>query len=137
MKANEDKREYTYCMVRFSNAHSEFSYLTEDRSIKEGDFVKVPFGSRNIARTGLVMRVLKCTGDDAPYPPDKTKYVLGKTEKPETWDVPKQRHAETEPEPAKVSGSQAEATDKNIGSSLQGSGKIGIRKDQNLQGLDA
>ena len=118
METSEDKRSYIYCMVRFSNAKLEFSYLTDDESMQAGDFVKVPFGNRNIERTGLVMHVLKCTEEDAPYPPEKTKYVLGKTEKPETWDVPRQRPAEAEHE-INTPKSQAEAAEKNRDTSLQ------------------
>ena len=119
METSEEKRSYIYCMVRFSNAKLEFSYLTDDESIQAGDFVKVPFGNRNIERTGLVMRVLKCTEEDAPYPPEKTKYILRKTEKPETWDVPRQRPAETEREHVNAPEPQAEATEKNRDTSLQ------------------
>ena len=108
MQANVEKREYTYCMVRFSNSQFELSYRTDDESIQAGDFVKVPFGNRNIERTGLVMRVLKCTEEDTPYPPKKTKYVLGKTEKPETWDVPRKKPAEATREHTKASESKVE-----------------------------
>ena len=92
MKMNADTHEntkYIYCMIRFSNATHQFSYITDDASIKEGDFVKVPFGKNNRERIGLVMRIIHCTEENAPYPPEKTKLVIEKNERPEDWDVPK------------------------------------------------
>lgn len=94
MATNTDKQakqQYTYCKVRFSSSRFELSYITEDESIRAGDFVKVPFGRENEERVGLVMRVISCTSEDTPYPPEKTKHVLEKTEQPEDWDVPKQK----------------------------------------------
>ena len=76
-------------MIRFSNVTHQFSYITDDASIKEGDFVKVPFGKNNRERIGLVMRIIHCTEENAPYPPEKTKLVIEKNERPEDWDVPK------------------------------------------------
>ena len=84
-----ENAKYIYCMIRFSNVTHQFSYITDDASIKEGDFVKVPFGKNNRERIGLVMRIIHCTEENAPYPPEKTKLVIEKTERPEDWDVPK------------------------------------------------
>lgn len=84
--ANE---EYIYCMVRLRHTKFLFSYITEDEMIREGDFIRVPFGAENIEDIGLVVKVVKCLGKDAPYPPYKTKMIIEKTEKPEDWDVPK------------------------------------------------
>ncbi len=98
MKMNADTHEntkYIYCMIRFSNATHQFSYITDDASIKEGDFVKVPFGKNNRERIGLVMRIIHCTEENAPYPPEKTKLVIEKTERPEDWDVPKPKKTAT------------------------------------------
>lgn len=102
MATNTDKQakqQYTYCKVRFSNSRFELSYLTEDESVRAGDFVKVPFGRDNEERVGLVMRVIPCTSEDAPYPPEKTKHVLEKTEQPEDWDVPKKKKTRERAEP--------------------------------------
>lgn len=102
MAANTDKQvkqQYTYCKVRFSNTRFELSYLTEDESVQTGDFVKVPFGRDNEERVGLVMRVIPCTSEDAPYPPEKTKHVLEKTEQPEDWAVPKKKKTRERAEP--------------------------------------
>ena len=102
MATNTDKQakqQYTYRKVRFSNSHFELSYLTEDESVRAGDFVKVPFGRENEERVGLVMRVIQCTSEDVPYPPEKTKYVFEKTEQPEEWDVPKKKKTRERAEP--------------------------------------
>lgn len=93
------KQQYTYCKVRFSNSRFELSYIIEDESVQAGDFVKVPFGRENEERVGLVTQVISCTSEDAPYPPEKTKYVLEKTEQPEDWDVPKKKKTRERAEP--------------------------------------
>ena len=102
MATNTDKQakqQYIYCKVRFSNSHFELSYITEDESVRAGDFVRVPFGRENEERVGLVTQVISCTSEDAPYPPEKTKHVLEKTEQPEGWDVPKQKKTRERAEP--------------------------------------
>lgn len=102
MATNTDqqaKQQYTYCKVRFSSSRFELSYITEDESIRAGDFVKVPFGRENEERVGLVTQVISCTSEDAPYPPGKTKHVLEKTEQPEGWDAPKQKKTPERAEP--------------------------------------
>lgn len=93
------KQQYTYCKVRFSNSRFQLSYIIEDESVQAGDFVKVPFGRENEERVGLVTQVISCTSEDAPYPPEKTKYVLEKTEQPEDWDVPKKKKTRERAEP--------------------------------------
>lgn len=93
------QQQYIYCKVRFSSTRFPLSYLTEDESVRAGDFVKVPFGKENEERVGLVVRVIPCTREDAPYPPEKTKHVLGKTEQPKNWDVPKQKKTRERAEP--------------------------------------
>ena len=95
----QSKQQYTYCKVRFSSSRFELSYITEDESIRAGDFVKVPFGRENEERVGLVTQVISCTSEDAPYPPGKTKHVLEKTEQPEGWDAPKQKKTPERAEP--------------------------------------
>ena len=102
MATNTDKQakqQYTYCKVRFSSSRFELSYITEDESIRAGDFVKVPFGRENEERVGLVTQVISCTSEDAPYPPEKTKHVLEKIEQPEGWDAPKQKKTPERAEP--------------------------------------
>lgn len=80
-------QEYIYCMVRFGNATRTFSYITEDESLRAGEFVSVPFDKEDRVRVGQVMKVIRCTEADAPYPPERTKYVLARAEKPAQWDT--------------------------------------------------
>lgn len=80
-------QEYIYCMVRFGNATRTFSYITEDESLRAGEFVLVPFGKEDRVRVGQVMKVIRCTEADAPYPPERTKHVLARAEKPAQWDT--------------------------------------------------
>ncbi len=80
-------QEYIYCMVRFGNATRTFSYITEDESLRAGEFVSVPFGKEDRVRVGQVMKVIRCTEADAPYPPERTKHVLARAEKPAQWDT--------------------------------------------------
>lgn len=56
MATNTDKQvkqQYTYCKVRFSSSRFELSYITEDESIRAGDFVKVPFGKEIVYGSGM------------------------------------------------------------------------------------
>ena len=45
-----------------------------------GDFVLVPVGNRNAEKTGRVTDIFVCSAQDAPYPPEKAKFVLRKSE---------------------------------------------------------
>ena len=74
----EENTEYIYCEVEFEGASRKYSYITEDESIKEGDTVVVPIGSRNLETMGVVANVIRCTGKNAPYPPSKTKRIIRK-----------------------------------------------------------
>lgn len=73
----EENTEYIYCEVDLG-ASRKYAYLTEDESIKEGDTVVVPIGSRNLEKIGIVAHVNRCTGKNAPYPPSKTKRIIRK-----------------------------------------------------------
>lgn len=80
-------QEYIYCMVRFNDLNWTFSYITEDESLLAGEFVSVPFGKEDRVRVGQVVKVLHCTEADAPYPPERTKHILARAEKPAQWDI--------------------------------------------------
>ena len=70
---------------------SQCAYLTGGLPLAVGDFVVVPVGNRNAEKTGCVTDVFVCSAQDAPYPPEKAKFVLRKSErsaapeKSETW----------------------------------------------------
>ncbi len=78
ISSEEENTEYIYCEVGFEGASRKYSYITDDQSIREGDKVVVPFGSRNLEAIGVVANVIRCTGKNAPYPPSKTKRIISK-----------------------------------------------------------
>ena len=63
-------------------------YLTGGLPLAVGDFVVVPVGNRNAEKTGRVTDVFVCSAQDAPYPPEKAKFVLRKAERPATPEEP-------------------------------------------------
>ena len=68
---------------------SQCAYLTGGLPLAVGDFVVVPVGNRNAEKTGRVTDVFVCSAQDAPYPPEKAKFVLRKAERPATPEEPK------------------------------------------------
>ena len=80
---------YQFCKVQFKDGGSPYAYLTGGLPLAVGDFVVVPVGNRNAEKTGRVMDVFVCSAQDAPYPPEKTKFVLRKAERPATPEEPK------------------------------------------------
>jgi len=60
-----------------------YSYLTDESDIGVDDFVLVPFGSENQEKIGQVVSVQSCSAENAPFPPSKTKRIIGKAEKQE------------------------------------------------------
>ena len=71
---------YQFCNVQFKDGGSPYAYLTGGLPLAVGDFVVVPVGNRNAEKTGRVTDVFVCSAQDAPYPPEKTKFVLRKSE---------------------------------------------------------
>lgn len=80
---------YQFCKVQFKDGGSPYAYLTGGLQLAVGDFVVVPVGNRNAEKTGCVTDVFVCSAQDAPYPPEKTKFVLRKAERPATPEEPK------------------------------------------------
>lgn len=74
----EETTEYIYCEVEVEGVSRNYSYITDDENICEGDRVVVPLGSGNIEVSGVVTNIIRCIGKDAPYPPSRTKKVLRK-----------------------------------------------------------
>ena len=56
-------------------------YLTGGLPLAVGDLVVVPVGKQNAEKTGCVTDVFVCSAQDAPYPPEKAKFVLRKAER--------------------------------------------------------
>ena len=80
---------YQFCKVQFKDGGSPYAYLTGGLPLAVGDFVLVPVGNRNAEKTGRVTDIFVCSAQDAPYPPEKAKFVLRKAERPATPEKPK------------------------------------------------
>ncbi len=73
-----DKREFIFCDVLTDESDKSYYYLSDIIDLCEGDIVEVPFGDVGKKVKGTVMKIGKYTLDNAPYPPNKTKYILRK-----------------------------------------------------------
>ena len=74
------KDELIFCKVQFGGYGSPYSYLTDDESLKAGDWVVVPVGSSGSESTGKIESIEYCTAEDAPYPIDAIKKIIRKAE---------------------------------------------------------
>ena len=77
-----DQQNYFMCQVQILGMKRTYSYRSDDRSICVGDWVSVPFGRYNAPRAGQVQTIGTYTAAEAPYPPEKTKAILGRTAAP-------------------------------------------------------
>ena len=75
-KARVDDKIYTFCGVAFPHAMHPYHYRTDDPTIKVGDEVLVPVGDKET--TGKVVSVGQYMRVAAPYPVDKTKFIIAK-----------------------------------------------------------
>ena len=80
---------YQFCKVQFKDGGSPYAYLTGGLPLAVGDFVLVPVGNRNAEKTGRVTDIFVCSAQDAPYPPEKAKFVLRKADRPSVLEEPK------------------------------------------------
>ena len=78
-KARVDDKIYTFCGVMFPHALHPYHYRTDDSTIKVGDEVLVPAGDKET--TGTVVSVGQYMRVAAPYPVEKTKFIIGKKKK--------------------------------------------------------
>lgn len=78
----EDNNVYTYCGVVFSRGGQAYSYRTEDSSISVGDSVVVPVGRDKTEKNAKVVFVGQYTRYTAPYPVDKTRFIIRKSDTP-------------------------------------------------------
>lgn len=72
---------YQFCNVQFKEDGAAYAYLTGGISLKAGDFVVVPIGDRQAEKLARVTEVFVCSTQNAPYPPEKAKFVLRKSER--------------------------------------------------------
>ena len=72
---------YQFCNVQFKEDGATYAYLTGGISLKAGDFVVVPIGDHQAEKLAQVTEVFVCSTQNAPYPPEKAKFVLRKSER--------------------------------------------------------
>ena len=84
---------YQFCNVQFKENGATYAYLTGGISLKAGDFVVVPISDRNVEKLARVTDVFVCSTQDAPYPPEKAKFVLGKSERTAFPERPKPQYS--------------------------------------------
>ena len=72
---------YQFCNVQFKEDGATYAYLTGGISLKAGDFVVVPIGDHQAEKLARVTEVFVCSTQNAPYPPEKAKFVLRKSER--------------------------------------------------------
>ena len=74
----DPEREYVFCSVVFDNGTDLYDYLSDDENIRPMDKVRVPVGIENKERIARVIRVIKTTADNSPYPFEKLKKIIAK-----------------------------------------------------------
>lgn len=72
------KSEYIYCSVMFENGGESYYYLTDDASIKVGDFVIVPAGQDNHEVIVKVVNIQNFRKENVPLAIEKTKKIICK-----------------------------------------------------------
>ena len=72
--------KHTYCQVAFDESGKSFYYRTRNPELKIGDEVYVPVGYKYQKRVGTIVSMEDYIGKDAPYPLEKTKFIIGKVE---------------------------------------------------------
>lgn len=83
---------YQFCNVQFKEDGATYAYLTGGISLKAGDFVVVPIGDHQAERLARVTEVFVCSTQNAPYPPEKAKFVLRKSERTAFPERKKSQH---------------------------------------------
>ena len=72
---------YQFCNVQFKENGATYAYLTGGISLKAGDFVVVPIGDHQAEKLARVTETFVCSTQNVPYPPEKAKFVLCKSER--------------------------------------------------------
>ena len=83
---------YQFCNVQFKEDGAAYAYLTGGISLKAGDFVVVPIGDHQAKNLARVAEVFVCSTQNAPYPPEKAKFVLRKSERTAFRERKKPQH---------------------------------------------
>jgi hypothetical protein len=69
---------HTYCQVLLDGGGPALYYRTRNPELKVGDRVCVPFGAGEQTRLGKIISMEEYIGHDAPYPLERTKFIIGK-----------------------------------------------------------
>lgn len=90
---------YQFCNVQFKEDGATYAYLTGGISLKAGDFVVVPIGDHQAEKLARVTEVFVCSTQNAPYPPEKAKFVLRKSERTAFPERTKPQHPAPKQQP--------------------------------------
>ena len=72
--------EYIYCSLSFGTEGKTYYYKTTDETLKCGDEVIVPVGNDGRKGIAKIEKIEKFKIGETPYPPSRTKNILGKCE---------------------------------------------------------
>lgn len=86
-KAMRRQSDCIICNVQFEAFGSTYCYITEDDSLKEGDYVIVPAGANNHKAVARIDSIIYCSPQETPYPIDKIKKIIGKCDKNRDEDI--------------------------------------------------
>lgn len=80
-KAKRRKPDYIFCNVIFEDGGRTYCYLADSDDHREGDLVVVPAGPNNHKAVVKIESIEYLQAEEAPFPVEKTKHILGKYEK--------------------------------------------------------
>lgn len=69
--------ELIFCAVSFEEGGQKYWYMADSDEYEAGDFVQVPAGVDNHVAIGRVESVVYCQKEEAPYPVDEVKHIMG------------------------------------------------------------
>ena len=69
---------HTYCKVAFDDSGKIFYYRTRNPELRIGDAAYVPVGYKYEKKIGGIVEMKNYRGYTAPFPLEKTKYIIGK-----------------------------------------------------------
>lgn len=67
---------FCYVLVNIKDSCMIYSYISDDWSVKTGNYVLVPFGKEGRETAGTVKNTFFCAENHAPFPVEKTKHVI-------------------------------------------------------------
>lgn len=76
-KIRRREGELIFCAVSFEEDGQEYWYMADSDEYEAGDFVQVPAGVDNHVAIGRVESVVYCQKEEAPYPVDRVKHIMG------------------------------------------------------------